>query len=406
MEVIDALHLTNEEERILDGEYGEGAQKAMELLVAIGEAFDAEKMIPIARAHAASSGQEGDLYFVEMLANGGASCKITTTTNPIADFGYFQKIINIADDHEEASVAWKTKNYYKQIGAIMSQSCIPYLAENIPEYGEHVAFSESSATPYVNSVIGALTNRESIQTALAAGIIGKTPDYGLHMKENRKGTALVRVEANLRDGYSYSILGQYLGKKIGYGIPVLDGLLARPTIDQYINLCAMMNTSGAIPMFHIPGITPEAATLQDAFGGDTPEDKITVTDRELRQTHMELQTATGDIDAVILGCPHYNLDQMGKLATLLNGKRIRGDVSFWVNTSATTKLMADRAGYVETIEKSGAHVVIDTCIDMFCWNNLKGKTGMTDSPKCAYYRRFGPVKVGSVEECVAACIEK
>jgi predicted aconitase len=398
---VDSLYLTGEEERVLEGGRGQGAQTAMELLVAIGDAFDAERMIPVSRAHAASSGQEGDLYFVEMLAKGGAFCRIPTTTNPIADFEYFQKVINIADEHEEASVAWKTKNYYRQIGAILSQSCIPYLAENIPEYGEHVAFSESSATPFVNSVIGALTNRESIQTALAAGIIGRTPEYALHLKENRKGTLSVKVEANLEDGYRYSLLGQYVGKKVGYGIPVFVGISKRPTIDQYINLCAMMNVTGAIPMFHVPGFTPEARTVEEAFGGETPEEKITVTDHELQETHAELQTATGDIDAVILGCPHYNLDQMAELAGLLNGKKIRDNVSFWVNTSATTKLLAERAGYVRVIEESGAHVVIDTCIDMFCWNNLRGRTGMTDSPKCAYYRRFGPVKVGNMRECVA-----
>ncbi len=391
---------------MLRGEFGEGTQKAMELLVAIGEAFDAERMIPVTRAHAASSGQEGDLYFVEMLAKGGAFCRIPTTTNPIADFEYFQRIINIADEHEEASVAWKTKNYYTQIEAIMSQSCIPYLAENIPEYGEHVAFSESSATPYVNSVLGALTNRESIQTALAAGVIGKTPEYGLHLKENRKGTILVKVEANLKDGYSYSLLGQYVGKNIGYGIPVFLGISKRPTIDQYIDLCAMMNVTGAIPMFHIPGFTVEAKTVEEAFSRDVPEDKIAVTDFELRQTEAELQTATGDIDIVILGCPHYNLDQMAEVARLLKGRKIRRDVSFWVNTSATTKILAERAGYGRPIEEAGAHVIVDTCIDMFCWNNLRGKTGMTDSPKCAYYRRFGPVRVASVAECVAASVEK
>lgn len=400
------MHLTNEEERILKGESGEGTQKAMELLVAIGDAFDAERMIPVTRAHAASSGQEGDLFFVEILAKEGAFCKIPTTTNPVADFEYFQKVINIADEHAEASVAWKVKNYYKTIGAIMSQSCIPYLAENIPEYGEHVAFSESSATPYVNSVIGALTNRESIQTALAAGVIGETPEYGLHLKEDRRGTILVKVEANLKDGFSYSLLGQYVGKRISYGIPVFVGITRRPSIDRYINLCAMMNVTGAIPMFHIPGFTPEAKTIGEAFGRDVPEDRITVTDHELQQTQKELQTASGEIDAVMLGCPHYNLDQMAELATLLHGKKVRESVSFWVNTSATTKLLAERAGYVGTIEESGAHVVVDTCIDMFCWNHLRGKTGMTDSPKCAYYRRFGPVKVGSIAECVAASVKK
>lgn len=398
------MQLTRQEEQTLKGEFGAGRQAAIELLVAIGEAFDAQRMIPIRRAHAASSGQEGDLYFVEILAKGGASCKVITTTNPIADFDYFQNLINLADEHEEASVAWKTKNYYRQIGAVMSQSCIPYLAENIPAFGEHVAFSESSATPYVNSVIGALTNRESIQTALAAGVIGETPEYGLHLKENRKGTALVKVDATLKDGYSYSLLGQYVGKRLASGIPVFLGIPKRPTIDQYINLCAMMNVTGAIPMFHIPGVTVEAKTEQEAFGGDTPKDKITVTDHELQQTHEELQTATGPIDAVILGCPHYNLDQLGGLAALMKSKKLRPGVSFWVNTSATTKLLAERTGYVSVIEESGAHVITDTCIDMFCWNNLRGKTGMTDSPKCAYYRRFGPVKVGTMEQCVGASV--
>lgn len=396
------MHLNREHEQALKGEFGSGTQAAMELLVAIGEAFDAQRMIPIKRAHAASSGQEGDLFFVEILAKGGAHCKVITTTNPIVDAGYFENFINIADEHEEASVAARTKDCYRQIGAVMSWSCIPYLAENIPEYGEHVAFSESSATPYVNSVIGALSNRESIQTALAAGVIGETPEYGMHMKENRKGTALVKVEANLKDGYSYSLLGQYVGKKLSSEIPVFTGIPKRPTIDQYINLCAMMNVTGAVPMFHIPGFTVEARTEQEAFAGNIPKDRITVTDRELRETHEELQTTTGPVDTVILGCPHYNLDQLSELASLLKGKKIRDGVSFWVNTSATTKLLAERTGYVALIEESGAHVVVDTCIDMFCWNNLKGKTGMTDSPKCAYYRRFGPVRVGTMQECVAA----
>ena len=398
------MHLTREHEQTLNGAFGAGKQAALELLVAIGDAFDAENMIPIKRAHAASSGQEGDLYFVEILAKGGAQCKVMTTTNPIVDFDYFQKYINIADEPEEASVAWKTKNYYKQIGAVMSQSCIPYLAENIPEYEEHVAFSESSATPYVNSVIGAYTNRESIQTALAAGVIGETPNFGLHLKENRRGTALVKVETGLKDSFRYSLLGQYVGKKLGSGIPVFIGIPKRPTIDQYINLCAMTNVPGAIPMFHIPGVTIEAKTEADAFGGNVPRETLIVTDRELDETREELQTATGPVEAVILGCPHYNLDQMGELAGLLKGKKIKDGVTFWVNTSATTKLLAERTGYVAAIEESGARVVTDTCIDMFCWNNLRSKTGMTDSPKCAYYRRFGPVKIGTMQECVAASL--
>ena len=397
------MHLSREDENILKGESGAGRQAAMELLVAIGEAFDAPRMIPINRAHAASSGQEGDLYFAQILAEGGASCKVTTTTNPIVDLDYFQRYV--AKEREEASVASKTKNFYKQIGAVMSQSCIPYLAENIPQYGEHVAFSESSATPYVNSVIGAMTNRESIQTALAAGVLGETPEYGLHLKENRKGTVLVKVQADVSDTFSYSLLGQYVGKKIASGIPVFTGIPQRPRVDEYIYLCAMLNVPGAIPMFHIPGITVEAKTEEDAFAGGKPKETITVTDDDLRQTQKELETASGPVSVVIVGCPHYNLDQLAGFAKLVAGKKVRYGTEFFVNTSATTKLMADRTGYSGVIEGSGVQLVVDTCIDMFCWNNLRDKAGMTDSPKCAYYRRFGPVKLGTIEECVAAVME-
>jgi len=397
------MYLTREEERILDGEFGEGMQKAMELLVAIGDAYDAERMIPISRAHAASSGQEGDLYFVELLANGGASCKVPTSTNPVYDIEYFDGIFEIPKD--EAEIARRVKEGYKRVGAILSWCCTPYIAENIPLYGETVAFSESSATPYVNSVIGARTNREAAQSALAAGVIGKTPKYGLHLKENRKGTFLVNVEATLKDEFDYTLLGFYVGKHIGYEIPVFTSISRRPVTEELINLCAMLNTSGAVSMFHIPGFTVEAPTVEEAFQGDTPEDKITVTDHELKQAHEELQTISGKIDVVMLGCPHYTLKQVGEVARLLNGKRIHRDVSFWVCTSATAKLLARRAGYVDAIESAGGHVVADTCIDEPCWYVYKDKVGMTDSPKCAYYRRFKEAMVARLQDCVEAAIK-
>jgi predicted aconitase len=397
------MHLTREEERILNGEFGEGTQKALELLVAIGEAYDAERMIPISRAHAASSGQEGDLYFVELLANGGAHCKVPTSTNPVYDIEYFDKLFDIPKD--EGEVARRVMEAYKRVGAVLSWSCVPYLAENIPLYGETVAFSESSATPYVNSVIGARTNREAAQSALAAGVIGKTPEYGLHIKENRKGTDLVKVEATLKDEFDYTLLGYYVGKQIGYGIPVLTGITRQPTTEELINFCAMSNVPGAISMFYMPRFTVEASTVEEAFQDDVPKDKITVTDHEIKQSYQELQTTSGKIDFVMLGCPHYTLKQVEEVARLLNGKKIHDGVSFWVCTSATAKMLAERIGYVDVIERAGGHVVVDTCIDEPCWIAYKNKVGMTDSPKCAYYRRFKEAIVGKLEDCVNAAIE-
>jgi hypothetical protein len=397
------MNLTKEEEKMLNGELGQGTKRAMELLVAIGDAYDAEKTIPISRAHAASSGQEGDLYFVELLANGGAECRVPTSTNPVYDIEFFHKLFEIPGD--EAEVARRVMEAYKKVGAILSWSCLPYLTENIPLFGETVAFSESSATPYVNSVIGATTNREAAQSALAAGVVGKTPRYGLHIKENRKGTVLIKVEATLRDSFDYTLLGQFVGEQIGYGIPVLTGITKRPNTEELINFCAMSNTSGAVPMFYMPGFTVEAQTVEEAFQGDVPEDKITVTRAELKRRWEEMQTASGRIDFVMLGCPHYTLKQMAEAAKLLEGKKIHSGVSFWICTSATTKALAKRMGYVDTIEKAGGGVVADTCIDEPCWTVYRDEVGMTDSPKCAYYRRFKDVVVAGLEDCVDAAIK-
>ena len=398
------MYLTKEEERILNGEFGEGMRKAIELLVAIGDAYDAEKMIPISRAHAASSGQEGDLYFVELLADGGARCRVPTSTNPVYDIGYFHRLFDSIPE-DEAEVARRVMEAYKRVGTILSWSCIPYIAENIPLYGENVAFSESSATPYVNSVIGARTNREAAQSALAAGVIGKTPEYGLHLKENRKGTHLIKVEATPKDEFDYTLLGYYVGKRIGYGIPVVIGITRQPSTEELINFCAMSNVPGAISMFYIPRFTVDASTVEEAFQGDVPEDKITVTDRELKECYEALQTTSGRIDFVMLGCPHYTLKQVEEVARLLNGKRIHDDVSFWICTSATTKVLAERNGYVDIIEKAGGHVVVNTCIDEPCWIAYKDKVGITDSPKCAYYRRFKEVMVARLKDCTEAAIE-
>jgi len=394
--------MTREEERICKGELGKGMQEAISLLIAIGDAYDAEKMIPISRAHAASSGQEGDLYFVELLADGGARCKVPTSTNPVYDIPFFHRLFEIPK--YEAEVARRVMEAYKRVGAILSWSCIPYMAENIPLYGETVAFSESSATPYVNSVVGARTNREAAQSALAAGVIGKTPEYGLHFKENRKGTHLVKVEATLKDEFDYTLLGYCVGKRIGYGIPVLTGISKQPNTEELINFCAMSNVSGAISMFYIPGFTVEASTVEEAFQGDAPEDKISVTDHELKQVHEELQTTSGKIDFVMLGCPHYILKQVEEVARLLQGKKIHDGVSFWVCTSATTKTLAEKTGYVDVIERAGGRVVVDTCIDEPCWAVYTDKVGMTDSPKCAYYRRFKQVRVGRLQDCVETAV--
>ncbi|HVP92335.1 MAG TPA: aconitase X, partial [Acidobacteriota bacterium] len=236
------------------------------------------------------------------------------------------------------------------------------------------------------------------------GVIGKTPLYGLHIRENRKGTVLVKVEASLKDEFDFTLLGYYVGKMVGYGIPVLTGIKRKPSTEELVNFCAMSNVPGAISMFHIPGFTVEASTVEEAFQGDVPEDKISISDVELKRAFEELQTTDNEADFVLLGCPHYTLRQLEEIARLLMDKRLRKDAGFWVCTSATTKVLAERSGAVAAIEKAGGHVVVDTCIDEPCWVAYKGKVGMTDSPKCAYYWRGKRLKVARLRDCVNAVV--
>jgi predicted aconitase len=225
------------------------------------------------------------------------------------------------------------------------------------------------------------------------------------MKENRKGTFLVDVRTSLTDEFDYTLLGYYVGKIVGYGIPVLTGINRCPNTEELINFCAMSNTSGAISMFFVPGITVEASTVKEAFQGDVPKDKVTVTNKELNEVSEELQTTSGKIDFVQLGCPHYTLKQIQEVVRLLEGKKVHEGVTFWVCTSSTAKTLADRNGFTATIEKAGGRLVVDTCIDEPCWIAYKHKVGITDSPKCAYYRRFKEVMVARLENCVEAAIK-
>lgn len=378
------MELTNDEREMLNGKYGEGAALAMKIQVAIGETFEAEKMVDITRAHVALSAQDADLWFVEKLLNKGAFCKISPTVNPSIDLKYLNAHL-CEIPKAGLDIVTATNEAYRKIGATLSFNCTPYLLQNVPTYGETVAFSESSATPYVNSVIGARSNRESSQSALCAAVTGKVPEYGLLLDENRKAEILVHVEADIQDDFDYQLLGWcYPEIYKGLEIPVFTGIKKRPTPEGYMNFGAQLNTSGAISMYHIEGFTPEAPTLEAAMGGNSPQKTITITNKNIDAVRKRLCGQPGKIDFAMFGCPHFTISQVKTVASLLDGKKV--SVPLWVLTSSTTKELASRMGYLDVIQRAGAHVISDTCIDVPpCWHPYYGKTGVTDSPKCAYY---------------------
>lgn len=396
------LKLTKDQQDLLDGKYGEGAQLAMKVQVAIGESFGAKRMVPITRAHVALSNQDADLWLAEKMVNLGAHCRVSPTVNPGWGIPYFKE--RGMGDKEDYEMMQRTHEAYKKLGATLSYNCTPYIDTNVPNFGEITAFSESSATPYVNSIWGARSNREGANSALFAAITGYVPEYGLLLDENRKGTILVEVKADMKNDYDYHMLGM-CGKKIGHGIPVFVGLPEHVSKEALRNLGAQLNTSGAYDMYHIVGFTPEAHTLEMAFGGKEPERKVTITndDFDVVLENISLE-GEREIDFAMFGCPHFTLDEVRHISERIDGRKLEKDM--WILVSSHVKHLCDIIGYSEDMEKLGAHIVPSTCPDQPIWKFLKGKVGVTESPKCAYYpkRRGIDFVIRDLDTCVDAAL--
>ena len=397
------MKLTQEQQDMRDGKYGAGAALAMKVQIAIGECFDAPHMVPITNSHVALSNQESDLWFAEKMVSLGARTRIHPTVNPGFCLAYFQEKGTVTDDYAEHMR--RTHEAHKTLGCRLTYSCTPYMGSNIPMPGEIIAFSESSATPYVNAVWAARTNRESAQSALCASITGFVPLYGLLLDENRKGNILVEVKAKMTSDFSYNLLG-YMGKKIGPGIPVFVGLGDYVSPEAHRNLGAELNTSGAYGMYHIVGVTPEAPTEKEAFGGKDPERVVTITDEDLERVLAEEITDPGDrkIDFALFGCPHSSVAEVEFITKMVEGKKLA--VPLWIMTSALTKSTCEKMGLLAALQAAGGDVVEDTCSDQPCWHFLAGKVGVTESPKCAYYPRKRGLEfvIRDMKTCVEAAL--
>ena len=402
------MELTDTEKQMLDGSEGAGVAQALEYQIALGEVFNAESMVEITRAHAPLTQLPGDNWFASELLKKGACCKLLATTNPTYDVDYL-KNIGTPEPEQDATLIADVKMRFKEIGLVPTYSCTPQLEANIPRVNEIVAFSESSAVPYVNGVLGARTNRESAKSALAAAITGRVPVYGLLQDENRFGDTLVTVKAKLHGNFDYRLLGYTVGMLAGNCIPVFEGIPTNPSEEQLLNLCTDLNVSAAVAMLHIVGVTPEAPNLEAAFGGLEPSRHIIVTDEDLRACQESMSAfKTGNIDFVLFGCAHYTLEQVREVANLLRDKTLAEGVELWVLTSPQTKKVADEMGYVETIMKAGGHVMPGSCSVMPCWDRrFDGKTGVTDSLKAKFYNSAQnmSMRVMRMEDCIAAALK-
>jgi predicted aconitase len=348
----EALELSKKEQQMLDGEFGEAKQTAMEILVALGRIYDAEKMIPVSSAQVAGVSYKtiGDagLEYLEMMASKGANVEIPTFLNPAGMDVEQWKEMGIPSDFAEKQI--RILDAYKKMGIMASYTCTPYLIGIRPSKGEHVAWAESSAVAFANSVLGARTNREGGPSALCAGICGVTPYYGLHIDSNRIAGVKVKVEADLKTDNDFGTMGYYIGKTIGKRYPAFNGIKSDET--QLKLLGAAMAASGAVPLFYVKDVTPEYVVADDA-------EEIVFTEKELKETKEEIDSGEKP-DLVTLGCPHASIEEIKKVAELVKEKK--PTCRFWICTARKTKEEAEKLGYDKIIKEAGGILVADTCM--------------------------------------------
>ncbi|MCL5874541.1 MAG: aconitase X catalytic domain-containing protein [Candidatus Thermoplasmatota archaeon] len=378
------MFLTRQEEGILSGENGPGLQYAMELLVTIGEVFNSDKLIDITRAHWALSGQEGDLYFAKRLAEGDAKTKVPVTTNPDWDPQLRTQFkVDLTDN--DLALLRDTYDACDRLNVIKSFSCTPFLEKDHPVYGEHVSFSESSASPFINAVYGALTNRESSVSALAAGIVGKTPNFGLHLKENRAPTVVVKVSASVRGDFDLGLLGWHLGKVVEpNSIPYLTHIKGTQSMEGLRDFGALLNTTNAVAMYHIVGVTPEAKEFEASSHNGI--EKLEITEKDLNETRREFSNYHGEINSVFMGCPHSTVSEINSVYRLLNGRKIKDDIHFLIFTSGVNFKILQTSGMMGKLNSLGVRVLKDSCVDEPVFKFAEGRIGATNSAKAAYYR--------------------
>ena len=387
--------LTLKEQNILAGKDGRAARKAMEILVALGTIYSAERMLPVSSVQVAGVSYdnlgEAGLQWLDEMADGGGRARVLTTLNPAGmDVENWQALGIPADFARNQQ---RVLEAFACMGVQVTCTCTPYLSGNTPGFGEHIAWAESSAVCYANSVLGARTNREGGPSALAAALTGRTPAYGYHLDENRAPSVAVEVRAGVQGTHAFGALGRAIGEQLEARklrpVPYVRGV-ERASLEELKSFCASLATYGGAALFHMAGITPEAdrfAPEREPFFPEVeqfaPPECLTISQAEIDAAAEALDDAgEAEVDFVSLGCPHLSIDEIAHLAELLRGQAVVKE--FWITTARPVKQLADRMGYTQVIEASGAKFAVDTCCVVA---PIKGRfTALaTDSAKACYY---------------------
>jgi hypothetical protein len=385
---------------------------AMTIVARMAEVAGAQELLDITGAHIDSTVYIGEagLEFAERLASLGAKVSVPTSLN-----------VSGLDEHhwQEWAVPtdWAEKSHrqmiaYQSMGAVPTWTCAPYQTELRPVFGQQIAWGESNAIVFANSVLGARTERYPDLFDICCAITGRAPAIGLHLTENRAGQLLLKLRdipsaLQARDDF-YPVLGNLVGKVALDKIPVIAGMTVAPSEDHLKAFGAAAASSGGVAMFHMLGVTPEAPTLDSALHGRAPEQTLEVTMDDLRASRRALNHTDSDLlHLVVLGSPHFSLEEYKRLAPMLAGKVKHPDVKFLVTSSRAMTQLADHAGWIAPLREFGAQITVDTCILTSPMLPPEIHNLMTNSAKFAYYAPglLGKtIAFGSLQDCVDSAV--
>jgi predicted aconitase len=388
-------------------------EMAMRIIVRMARILGAEELLDIEGAHIDSSLYMGEatLEFAERLVDLGAKVTVPSTLNVsgVDEHGWQSWPV----DPTWAEMARRQMVAYERMGCTPIWTCAPYQSDFKPEFGQQIAWGESNAIVFANSVIGARTERYPDLMDICAAITGRVPAVGLHLRKNRVGQLLLRLKdvptaLQAQDSF-YPVLGHLIGMVSGEQIPIIEGLNVQPTEDQLKALGAAMASSGTVGLFHLVGITPEASALEDALQGGEPEQIVDLAMPDLRSAWEALSTADGQrLDMVVLGSPHFSIAEFKQLVPLLEGRQRHPDVRFLITSSRAMRALAERAGALAVVEQFGGTITVDTCILTTPMLPAEIKVLMTNSAKYAYYAPGmlnTQVVFGSLEDCVRSAVD-
>jgi predicted aconitase len=407
------MQLTNEEKDLLSGERGEAIRRAMELLVSIGEFYDARDMVKIGSVHSIGAYEvagDAGLEFVEEMERLGASCKVPATLHGASvDLSSWS---SLGQEEPYAAKQIRLTKAYERMGFLSIHSGLPFQYV-LPTFGENLGWGETFVVVFANSVIGARSNIEGPPSSLAAALTGRVPRYGFHLDERRRANVGVDVTADLLHDSDWNALGYKLGELLReyWSVPLirLKQTGTRPSTENLKRLAREVSAYGSLAMFHVLGVTPEARTQEQATNGAELGEKITIGRDEIRDVYEMYGADDKRVEVVAFGSPPLSLVRMKELASYLKGKKVNESVKLLVFTDAGTKAFADRMGYAQVIEASRGVIVCDTDIPMFL-PSLVRRFGyerlLTDNVNSCHYIRLHGVKptFRPTDECIDAAV--